>query len=74
MNTAVHHLREFIFTHYAKSTPLYLSESALVSVLFNSAYDFAFVSLHIVTTTCTVLLLMPKAFAVCRTVALWSMI
>ena len=55
------HIRKFFFTFRN-------------SLLFYCPDNLPAKPFCIVTTVCTVLLLMPKALAVCRTVALWSMI
>ena len=60
--------------HCTKNTPKFPPESALSFPLFNRPNQLTFVSFYIVTTTCTVDLLTPKAFAVSRTVAPRSMI
>ena len=55
------HIRKFFFTFRN-------------SLLFYCPDNLPTKPFYIVTTTCTVLFEMPNAFAVCRTVALWSMI
>ena len=55
------HIRKFFFTFRN-------------SLLFYCPDNLPAKPFYIVTTACTVLFEMPNAFAVCRTVALWSMI